>query len=99
MVPGSQAVARQAEALLKQALRHFIDFRGEVIVRRATYDLNQARARAHAADAEHVARGDLEDGPQTQALVGVGPGCGGRARGAMVFGWWWNFSLDLSLPV
>jgi len=32
---------------LKQALRHFIDFRQEVIVRRATYDLAQAEARAH----------------------------------------------------
>ena len=30
---------------LKQALRHFIDFRGEVIVRRATYDLAQAEQR------------------------------------------------------
>jgi DNA gyrase subunit A len=32
---------------LKEALRHFIDFRGEVVVRRATHDLAQARARAH----------------------------------------------------
>jgi DNA gyrase subunit A len=32
---------------LKQALRHFIDFRGEVVVRRAIYDLRQAQARAH----------------------------------------------------
>jgi DNA gyrase subunit A len=32
---------------LKEALRHFIDFRREVIVRRATYDLAQAEARAH----------------------------------------------------
>ncbi|NIN39323.1 MAG: hypothetical protein GTO67_12070, partial [Gammaproteobacteria bacterium] len=32
---------------LKQALRHFIDFRAEVVVRRATYDLAQAEARAH----------------------------------------------------
>jgi DNA gyrase subunit A len=32
---------------LKQALRHFIDFRREVIVRRATYDLAQAEVRAH----------------------------------------------------
>ena len=32
---------------LKQALRHFIDFRGEVVVRRATHDLGQAEARAH----------------------------------------------------
>ncbi|MGH0029159.1 MAG: DNA gyrase subunit A [Myxococcota bacterium] len=32
---------------LKQALRHFVDFRREVVVRRATYDLAQAEARAH----------------------------------------------------
>jgi len=32
---------------LKQALRHFIDFRAEVVVRRATHDLAQAEARAH----------------------------------------------------
>ena len=32
---------------LKQALRHFLDFRREVVVRRATYDLAQAEARAH----------------------------------------------------
>jgi DNA gyrase subunit A len=32
---------------LKEALRHFLDFRGEVVVRRATYDLAQAEARAH----------------------------------------------------
>ena len=32
---------------LKRALRHFLDFRREVVVRRTTYDLAQARARAH----------------------------------------------------
>ncbi len=32
---------------LKEALRHFIDFRGQVVVRRASYDLAQAEARAH----------------------------------------------------
>ncbi len=32
---------------LKQALRLFIDFRREVVVRRATYDLAQAETRAH----------------------------------------------------
>ena len=31
---------------LKEALQHFIDFRREVVVRRATYDLAQAEARA-----------------------------------------------------
>jgi DNA gyrase subunit A len=32
---------------LKEALREFINFRAEVVVRRATYDLAQAEARAH----------------------------------------------------
>jgi len=32
---------------LKAVLRHFLDFRREVVIRRATYDLHQAEARAH----------------------------------------------------
>jgi DNA gyrase subunit A len=32
---------------LKEALRHFLDFRREVVARRAAYDLAQAEARAH----------------------------------------------------
>jgi DNA gyrase subunit A len=32
---------------LKQALRHFLDFRREVVARRTAYDLAQAEARAH----------------------------------------------------
>ncbi|MDJ0866934.1 MAG: DNA gyrase subunit A [Myxococcota bacterium] len=32
---------------LKECLRHFLDFRREVVIRRATYDLRQAEARAH----------------------------------------------------
>ncbi len=32
---------------LKETLRHFLDFRREVVIRRATYDLAQAEARAH----------------------------------------------------
>jgi DNA gyrase subunit A len=32
---------------LKEALRHFIDFRREVVARRSAYDLAQAEARAH----------------------------------------------------
>jgi DNA gyrase subunit A len=32
---------------LKSALRHFIDFRREIVARRAAYDLAQAEARAH----------------------------------------------------
>ncbi|HEY8495044.1 MAG TPA: DNA gyrase subunit A [Myxococcota bacterium] len=32
---------------LKEVLRHFLDFRREVVIRRAIYDLRQAEARAH----------------------------------------------------
>jgi DNA gyrase subunit A len=32
---------------LKEVLRHFLEFRREVVIRRATYDLKQAEARAH----------------------------------------------------
>jgi DNA gyrase subunit A len=32
---------------LKTVLRHFLDFRREVVIRRATFDLRQAEARAH----------------------------------------------------
>ncbi|TFG98730.1 MAG: DNA gyrase subunit A [Myxococcales bacterium] len=45
---------------LKEALRHFIDFRGEVVVRRATYDLAQARARAHLLEGFAVALDNLD---------------------------------------
>jgi DNA gyrase subunit A len=46
---------------LKQALRHFIDFRGEVIVRRATYDLAQAEARAHLLEGFEIALDNLDE--------------------------------------
>jgi len=45
---------------LKEALRHFIDFRGEVVVRRATYDLAEARARAHLLEGFAVALDNLD---------------------------------------
>jgi DNA gyrase subunit A len=46
---------------LKQALRHFIDFRREVVVRRATYDLAQAEARAHLLEGFAVALEHLDE--------------------------------------
>jgi DNA gyrase subunit A len=46
---------------LKEALRHFIDFRGEVVVRRATYDLAQARARAHLLEGFAIALDNLDE--------------------------------------
>jgi DNA gyrase subunit A len=45
---------------LKQALRHFIDFRREVVVRRATYDLAQAEARAHLLEGFAIALDNLD---------------------------------------
>jgi DNA gyrase subunit A len=46
---------------LKQALRHFLDFRGEVIVRRATHDLAQAQARAHLLEGFAIALDNLDE--------------------------------------
>ncbi len=46
---------------LKQALRHFIDFRREVVVRRATYDLAQARSRAHLLEGFAVALDRIDE--------------------------------------
>jgi DNA gyrase subunit A len=46
---------------LKQALRHFIDFRREVIVRRATYDLAQAEQRAHLLEGFAIALENLDE--------------------------------------
>jgi DNA gyrase subunit A len=40
---------------LKQALRHFIDFRREVITRRAQFDLRKARARLHIVEGLRIA--------------------------------------------
>ncbi len=46
---------------LKEAIRHFIDFRREVVVRRATYDLAQAEARAHLLDGFAIALDNLDE--------------------------------------
>jgi DNA gyrase subunit A len=46
---------------LKEALRHFIDFRREVVVRRATYDLAQAEARAHLLEGFVIALDHLDE--------------------------------------
>jgi len=46
---------------LKEALRHFIDFRGHVVVRRATYDLAQAKARAHLLEGFAIALENLDE--------------------------------------
>lgn len=46
---------------LKQALRHFIEFRKEVVIRRAIYDLAQAEARAHILEGFMVALDNLDE--------------------------------------
>jgi DNA gyrase subunit A len=45
---------------LKEALRYFIDFRAEVVVRRATYDLAQAEQRAHLLEGFSIALENLD---------------------------------------
>jgi DNA gyrase subunit A len=46
---------------LKEALQHFLDFRREVVVRRATYDLAQAEARAHLLEGFAIALEHLDE--------------------------------------
>jgi DNA gyrase subunit A len=46
---------------LKEALQHFIDFRREVVVRRATYDLEQAEQRAHLLEGFVIALDHLDE--------------------------------------
>jgi DNA gyrase subunit A len=46
---------------IKEALTHFIDFRSEVVVRRATYDLAQAEARAHLLEGFAIALDNLDE--------------------------------------
>jgi len=46
---------------LKQALRHFLDFRRVVVARRTAYDLAQAEARAHLLEGFAIALGHLDE--------------------------------------
>jgi len=46
---------------LKQALNHFLDFRREVVARRAAYDLRQAEARAHILEGFAIALDHLDE--------------------------------------
>src|SRR5258705_1931271 len=65
---------------LKEALQHFIDFRREVVVRRATYDLAQAEQRAHLLEGFAIA---LE---QIDAVIAIIRGAEetGAARSALM---------------
>ena len=46
---------------IKRCLRHFVDFRCEVVIRRATYDLAQAEARAHILEGFEIALDHLDE--------------------------------------
>ena len=46
---------------IKQALRHFIEFRKEVVIRRTIYDLAQAEARAHILEGFAIALDNLDE--------------------------------------
>ena len=46
---------------VKDALRHFIEFRKEVVIRRAIYDLAQAEARAHILEGFAIALDHLDE--------------------------------------
>jgi DNA gyrase subunit A len=46
---------------LKSVLRHFLDFRREVVIRRATFDLRQAEARAHILEGLAIVLDNLDE--------------------------------------
>jgi DNA gyrase subunit A len=46
---------------IKEALRHFLEFRKEVVIRRAIYDLAQAEARAHILEGFAIALDHLDE--------------------------------------
>ncbi|HEB91862.1 MAG TPA: DNA gyrase subunit A [Deltaproteobacteria bacterium] len=55
-------VANRPQTLsIKEALRHFIEFRKEVVIRRAIYDLSQAEARAHILEGFAIALDHLDE--------------------------------------
>ena len=45
---------------LREAIQHFLDFRREVVARRAVYDLAQAEARAHILEGFAIALDQLD---------------------------------------
>lgn len=46
---------------LKETLKHFIDFRHEIVVRRTEYDLRKARERAHILEGYKIALDNLDE--------------------------------------
>ena len=52
---------RPLQMPLKEMLRHFVDFRREVIVRRTAFDLRKAEARAHILEGLKIALDNLDE--------------------------------------
>jgi DNA gyrase subunit A len=52
---------RPRQLPLKEAIQHFLDFRREVVARRAAYDLAQAEARAHILEGFAIALDHLDE--------------------------------------
>jgi DNA gyrase subunit A len=65
---------------LKEALRHFIDFRREVITRRTVYDLAQAEARAHILEGFETALDHLDE---VIAIIRAAPDTAGARNSLM----------------
>ena len=65
---------------VKEALRHFIEFRKEVVIRRAIYDLAQAEARAHILEGFAIALDHLDE---IIALIRAAPDAA-TARGQLM---------------
>jgi DNA gyrase subunit A len=65
---------------IKEALRHFIEFRKEVVIRRSIYDLAQAEARAHILEGFELALDHLDE---IIALIRAAPDAA-TARGELM---------------
>ncbi len=65
---------------VKEALRHFLEFRKEVVIRRAIYDLKQAEARAHILEGFAIALDHLDE---IIALIRAAPDAA-TARGELM---------------
>ncbi|MFK7899030.1 MAG: DNA gyrase subunit A [Myxococcota bacterium] len=65
---------------IKETLRHFIEFRKEVVIRRAIYDLAQAEARAHILEGFAIALDHLDE---IIALIRAAPDAA-TARGQLM---------------
>jgi DNA gyrase subunit A len=52
---------RPVQMPLKEMLKHFVDFRREVVVRRTAYDLRKAEARAHILEGLKIALDNLDE--------------------------------------